>query len=557
MQSKNTPKYATLTPFVLALMVVIMGSGRMAWAAAPTITVASPANNATVGAPTYFDATASTTTCAGGISAVRIYSAPGVNAFTTDSFHVEAFLSLKPGTYNTVIQAWDNCGGVTKVNRTITVTAAAGVHVFLPSGTSGTTPVHFAVSAENPACAKGISAVRIYSGPGANAYTASGATLDAFINLLPGTYNATAQAWDNCGNVYKEAITLDDTGGPNGQFLYVTDTGLNNIALYQISNGSLEYPAGYTAALTYGVPENPNSVAVDPPGNFAYAGLADGSISVFEINRANGYLFSKGNVSAPGTGVGPAFVTVDRAGAYLFVSEQGGDFVTTYSINRSSGLLTYVGSFGTASGPAAVETDYTGRYVYTSNYNSDNISGFELNTSTGMLTAIPGSPWAVSGTQPVPLAASAMDIYNLSNVSSMSGFSINGANGSLTQVPGSPWDTSEANNTANDLQLDPFHNLVMYDGIGFTFGTDMIGSYVIQPNGSLNGGADTEGNIYEPMALALDPSYQYLYVTEIDGYTGAPQLFSFKYAASNGAATQLSGPLVRPNTNATQLAVSQ
>jgi 6-phosphogluconolactonase (cycloisomerase 2 family) len=385
----------------------------------------------------------------------------------------------------------------------------------------------------------------------------NGATLDAFINLVPGTYSATAQAWDNCGNVFKTPVTITDTGGPSGQFLYLTDSELDNIALYHIANGVLTIPGGGSEPPTFSVPANANSVAVDPPGNFAYVGLSDGRVSEFEINRANGYLFLKGTVSAPGTGVGPAYVTVDRAGAYLFVSEKGGDFVTSYSINRSSGLLTYVGSFTTGNGPVAVITDYTGRYVYTSNYNSNNISGYALNTSTGFLTQVPGSPYPVSGTQPVPLAATASVLYNLSNVSSLYGFNINGSSGSLTPTPGSPYDEPEADDTANSLQADPFHNLLFNTGVGFTFGTDQIQSNNIQPDGSLSGGYFTEGNIYSPSSLALDPSYQYLYVCEVDGYTGQPQVFSFKYAASNGAATALSGPLNRPAANPLELAVSQ
>ena len=51
-------------------------------------------NNANVGSPVYFDATASTTTCASGISAIRIYAAPSVDAFTTESFHLETFVTL-------------------------------------------------------------------------------------------------------------------------------------------------------------------------------------------------------------------------------------------------------------------------------------------------------------------------------------------------------------------------------------------------------------------------------------------------------------------------------
>jgi|SRR6185312_7190128 len=139
-----------------ALTTILLTFGLAAWAS-PTITVASP-KAGSVGTPTYFDATASTSSCAAGISAVRIYTAPGVMAFTTNSPHLETFLKLKPGTYNTVIQAWDNCGATSKFPITIAVTGTAGVHVFLPAAGSNNTPVHFAASAENSACAAGISA---------------------------------------------------------------------------------------------------------------------------------------------------------------------------------------------------------------------------------------------------------------------------------------------------------------------------------------------------------------------------------------------------------------
>jgi hypothetical protein len=100
-----------LRPIVkYASAVLSFAMGVVAWGS-PTLTVASPRAGA-VGAPTYFDATASTSTCAFGISAVRIYSEPGVVAFTTNSPHLETFLNLKPASYNIIIQAWDQCGGV-------------------------------------------------------------------------------------------------------------------------------------------------------------------------------------------------------------------------------------------------------------------------------------------------------------------------------------------------------------------------------------------------------------------------------------------------------------
>jgi hypothetical protein len=79
--------------------------------AAPTITVVSPKTGSTAGSPIYYEAYASSS-CANGISAMRIYSAPSVAAYTTSGSHIETFIALSPGSYSTVINAWDNCGAV-------------------------------------------------------------------------------------------------------------------------------------------------------------------------------------------------------------------------------------------------------------------------------------------------------------------------------------------------------------------------------------------------------------------------------------------------------------
>jgi 6-phosphogluconolactonase (cycloisomerase 2 family) len=535
-----------------ASTIFLLAFGVCAWAA-PTITVASP-RAGTVGTPTFFDATASTASCPAGISAVRIYTAPGVAAFTTNSPHVETFLNLKPGTYNTVIQAWDNCGGVSKLPITISVTGTAGVHVFLPSTTSSTTPVHVAVSAENSACAGGISAVRIYPSSGVNAFTSSGATLDAFLDLMPGTYSAIAQAWDNCGHVFKTPFTITSTGGAFGKFLYLADYDLNNIAEFQLASGAVVNPNGSGAAPQYGVPNKPNSVAVDPPGNIAYAGLIDGRVSIFDINRANGSLQSKGTIAAPGAG--PATVTVDRSGNFLFVAEEGSNSVTSYRVNRSSGALTLIGTVSTANGPNAIITDWTGHFVYTANFKSDDISGFAINTQAGNLTAVPGSPFLV-GPQPIAIGATSHVVYTLnSGNGTASGFTINASNGSLAAAPGSPYLQSECCGYPNMLDLDPIHNLLFHSAIGFTFGTDNIIDEQIQSNGSISGGNVLTGVVYNPAAIALDPSYQFLYTTQVNGYTGTPELVSFKYA-SNGTGSIYSGPIARPAANAIQIAVSR
>jgi hypothetical protein len=85
--------------------------------------VISPANNSTVGSPTSFVATA-TTTCPQGVGAMGIYTAPYQLAYTVNGASLNATLSLSPGTYHAVVEEWDHCGGAATTPVTINVSSS-------------------------------------------------------------------------------------------------------------------------------------------------------------------------------------------------------------------------------------------------------------------------------------------------------------------------------------------------------------------------------------------------------------------------------------------------
>ena len=256
--------------------------------AAPTVTVLSPTGGSDSGSPVFYEAYATSPSCADGISAMRIYSAPGVNAYTVDGAHIETFITLKAGTYITVVQAWDNCGGVGKATVDITVNSNAGVSVFLPKSSSANIPVHVAASAQNPDC--GISAIRIYTADGTAPYTIDSNQLNAFVNLLPGTYDLTVQAWDNCGHVYKAPLTETAVGAADG-YLYA-GFGKNSedyIAEFNVTNGVLKNPNGSGNPPTFPVAVGAHPTAIDPGGWFVYVGGSH-EIHGFQIDQSNGNL---------------------------------------------------------------------------------------------------------------------------------------------------------------------------------------------------------------------------------------------------------------------------
>jgi hypothetical protein len=89
------------------------------------VTVTSPANNSSVGSPVNFTASA-TTSCPQGVSAMGIYTAPGQLAYTVNGSSMNYNLSLNAGTYNTVVEEWDRCGGAATKPVTITVSGGSG-----------------------------------------------------------------------------------------------------------------------------------------------------------------------------------------------------------------------------------------------------------------------------------------------------------------------------------------------------------------------------------------------------------------------------------------------
>jgi hypothetical protein len=369
--------------------------------AAPAITILSPKSSSNSGSPVFYEAYATSSSCASGINAMRIYTAPGVSAYTVYGAHIETFVPLRVGSYSTVIQAWDNCGGVGKTTVEITVNSVAGVSVFLPQSSSAGIPVHIAASAQNPGCPAGINAIRIYTASGIAPYTIDSDQVNTFVNLLPGTYDLTVQAWDNCGHVYKAPLTETAVGAADG-YLYATtssvaDTNLSNeIAEFTITEGALKNPNGSGNPPTFAAASGVNSIAVDPGGWFVYATTPTG-IYGYQIDQSSGKLWSMPGSPFALNGTAPTDIAIDPNGNFLFVSYNGSNTMEAYKINRSSGALTETATVTGSGGMNQVTTDFTGQYVYADNNSNNSVTvwGWGINSNNGQLTAVPGSPYGV------------------------------------------------------------------------------------------------------------------------------------------------------------------
>jgi len=85
------------------------------------VTVSSPSNNSTVRSSVHFVATAASPACSKGVSAMGIYTSPGVLAYIVNGTKLDKYITMSSGTHYPVVQEWDNCGWSASVKLTIRV----------------------------------------------------------------------------------------------------------------------------------------------------------------------------------------------------------------------------------------------------------------------------------------------------------------------------------------------------------------------------------------------------------------------------------------------------
>ena len=202
----------------------------LASSALATVKVSSPANGGTYTGPVKFSATGSTTTCSRGVGSMGIYTAPGQLAYVVNGDKLDTTLSLNAKTYDTVITAWDNCGGATTAAVKITVQSegSSGVSITSPANNSTVgSSVNFKATATTT-CSKGVTSMGIYTAPYQLAYVVQGASLDHNLSLNAGTYKAVIEEWDGCGGAATAGVTINVSsggGGGNGTFSKLQQSG--------------------------------------------------------------------------------------------------------------------------------------------------------------------------------------------------------------------------------------------------------------------------------------------------------------------------------------------
>ena len=219
---------------------------------------------------------------------------------------------------------------------------------------------------------------------------------------------------------------------PSGRFAYMTNGGMNTGGLNIVSAYTIDSTSGALTSIgTVATGEDPNSVAIEPGGKFAYvANFSSNDVSMYTINATSGALTSIGTVA---TGEDPASVAVDPAGKFAYVTNQGSNDVSMYTIDATSGALTSIGTVATGEEPVSVAVDPAGKFAYVTNFASNDVSMYTVGTG-GALTSL-GTIAAETSPTSVAVHPSGSFVYVTNSGSNdISVYSIDPASGLLTLI---------------------------------------------------------------------------------------------------------------------------
>jgi 6-phosphogluconolactonase len=261
-------------------------------------------------------------------------------------------------------------------------------------------------------------------------------------------------------------------------------------------------------------------------------------IAAYRLDDHSGALSLLPGAPFPG-GLSPNAIAVHPAGKFAYVANGGGNDISLFDIQNTSGLLEVLPRTVTQKNPSSLAIDPAGNFLFVTNSGSNNVSVFAIDSGSGALSEVAGSPVAV-GFNPVnlTLAPSGKFLYVANSAgNTISGFAVD-SSGGLTQVPGSPYilTMSSTGQSAgpNWIAIDPAGKFLYVANLL----SSNISGFVIDANSGaltlINGAPFTAGT--SPSSLVFDPTSKFLYVTNLT--SNNVTVFALD---GNGVPTQITG----------------
>jgi 6-phosphogluconolactonase (cycloisomerase 2 family)/uncharacterized caspase-like protein len=201
---------------------------------------------------------------------------------------------------------------------------------------------------------------------------------------------------------------------------------------------------------------------------------------------------------------------------FLYVTNNGSNSVSAYSMNPSTGALAAVTDslFPVGTSPIGIAADPTGTHLYVANTYGDNVSAFTINPSTGALKELSGSPFAgATGPEGIAIDPSGKFLYASNNNSAtwdlgrkewISGSAINSTTGAIALG-----SFIAAGTRPRGIVVDPKGRFLYVTNSG----SDSVSAFTIDPrNGALKTNGSPSAAGASPEGISVDPTGSFLYV---------------------------------------------
>jgi 6-phosphogluconolactonase (cycloisomerase 2 family) len=330
-------------------------------------------------------------------------------------------------------------------------------------------------------------------------------------------------------------------------YVYVSNFGSASVSMYSINDSTGLLTALSTPTIASGT--QPYFITLDPSKKHVYTtNFGDSSISVYNIDIQTGQLSLASTVTS---GLSkPTGITFNSAGTFAYVSNYGtvasppyASSLAQYSVDPATGALTSLSpatiSLGsTGALPVCITTNPSGTYVYIANSNSATsrtVDWYSINSSSGLLT-FTSALTGINIPQWIVFNSSGNFAYVLdSNINLNVRLAADPTTGALS------FSSSSIATGANPQRI------TINSAGTFMYVTNSTGNtvsiYTINGNGSLTalGSAVAAGS--SPQQLAFDSSGNYAYVTSSGNNTIR------MYSVSSGALSPLGTPTIGAGTS--------
>lgn len=322
-----------------------------------------------------------------------------------------------------------------------------------------------------------------------------------------------------------------DGAAPTGPMFAFVGSSDGKIRVYDVDTST----GAWAFRKEVGAGGNPSFLAIDSAHRRLFA--VDESQSVvrsFAFDPQTTTLTEKN--TRPSGGNGPAHLSIDPTGAWLFAANYGGGNMSIFPINSEGGIDAASDSKTSGNKSHWAGTNPSGGFVFVPALGANIVAQYSLNTTTGKLTDNgAGSLPAGAGPRHLAFHSNEKWAYVINETAiTVTAFDFDKSGGKLTQkgtISALPPGQSAANVSGAEIFVHPNGKYVYAS----TRVYNSIAQFSIASDGALTRVANVTTGGDRPRNFGIDPDGKFLFAANQD----VGQVVGFKIDSSSGALTSI------------------